>query len=144
MSEVSDSKIQINNKQKIFREMVLGTLVYSVVLGFFNDYTDILQTRSYSITFFMAFVMQVLTYLTFELKKITAGYAKNIKWKYNYLLVGFSVWLIMFFSKFVFLEVIDIIFGDLVYISGFIGILLIIILTTVSKYMVDYVYKKLG
>lgn len=124
--------------------MVLGTLVYSVVLGFFNDYTDILQTRSYSITFFMAFVMQVLTYLTFEFKKVTAKNTKKIKWKYNYLLVGFSVWLIMFFSKFVFLEVIDIIFGDLVQISGFIGILIIIISMTVIKILIDRLFYWLG
>ena len=48
-------------KQQLFREMVLGTLVYAVVLGFFEDYTDILNTWSYSTTFFVAIVMQILT-----------------------------------------------------------------------------------
>ena len=48
----------------MFRQMVLGILLHSVVLGFFNDDTDILHTRSYSVTFSVAIVMQLLTYLT--------------------------------------------------------------------------------
>ena len=55
-------------KQKLFEDLVQGTLIYAVVLGFFNDYTDIVVTTSYSSTFLLAVVMQVLTYLTLLLK----------------------------------------------------------------------------
>jgi hypothetical protein len=40
--------------------------------------------------------------------------------------LGLSIWAIMFFSKFVFLEVLDIIFGPAVEVSGFVGLVLII------------------
>ncbi len=130
-------------KQDLFREMVLGTLLYSVVLGFFNDYTDILSTKSYSTTFAVAIVMQLLTYATFLLKDVIVTKLKqkeNVKKAY----IAFSIWLIMFFSKFIFLAVLDFIFGDNIEISGFIGLLLIIICLTVAQKIVQTIYKKLA
>lgn len=133
----------MTNKQKLFQDMVLGTLLYTVVLGFFNDYTDIISISTYSILFSAAVVLQILTYLTLLLKNVVI---KKYKQKENYRkgLVLFSVWLILFFSKFVFLEVINIIFGTTVEISGFIGLLLMIICLTLAQKLVEIVYLKLG
>ena len=124
--------------------MVLGTLVYSVVLGFFEDYTDILNTWSYSTTFFVAIVMQILTYITFWLKSMVVKYFKGKEGKKYIAALVFGVWLIMFLSKFVFLAVIDFIFSSAVEISGFVGLVLIIITMTVSKKLIDVVYAKLA
>jgi hypothetical protein len=123
--------------------MILGTLLYSVVLGFFNDYTDILSTKSYSTTFAVAIVMQLLTYGTFLLKDIVVTKLKqkeNVKRVY----IAFSIWLIMFLSKFIFLAVLDVIFGNNIEISGFVGLLLIIICLTIAQKVVEYIDKKLG
>ena len=133
-----------SKKQIIFREMVLGTLVYAVVLGFFNDYTDILVTKSFSTTFLAAFVLQILTYLTLRLKKKVASKFKNRTGRWNKFARIMSVWLILFFSKFVFLAVIDYIFGQAVEISGFVGLLTMIITMTVVKELIDYIFIKLG
>ena len=132
-----------STKQDLFREMVLGTLLYSVVLGFFNDYTDILYTKSYSTTFLVAIVMQLLTYGTFLLKDVIVTKLKqseNVKKVY----IAFSIWLIMFFSKFIFLAVLDFIFGNNIEISGFIGLLAIIICLTIAQKIVQTIYKKLA
>ena len=137
-------KSKQNSKQAIFMNTVLGTLVYAVVLGFFNDYTDILWTRSYSITFAVAVIMQLLTYATFQLKNITVKQLRNINSRFSNFIIVFSIWLIMFLSKFVFLAVIDFIFGDLVAISGFVGLLLLILTMTTIKQLVDHIYNKLA
>ena len=131
-------------KQQIFREMVLGTLVYSVVLGFFEDYTDIVNTWSYSTTFFVAVVMQILTYATLWLKSQVVRYFKGKEGKIYTVTLVFGVWLIMFLSKFVFLAVIDWIFGSSVEISGFIGLVIIILTMMVSKYLIDLFYARLA
>ncbi len=129
------------DRQKMFREMVLGTLLYSVVLGFFNDYTDILYTGTYSTTFAAAFVLQVLTYLTFDLKKrIVAWFRHKQGSKVG---MAFSVWLVMFLSKFVFLEAINIVFRGQVEISGFIGLLVIVASLTIAQKLIELVDKKL-
>ncbi len=130
-----------HSRQQFFRDMVLGALLYSVVLGFFNDYTEILYTGTYSTTFAVAIVLQVLTYLTFMLKDVVVAQFSLSDTKSKTGLI-FSVWVIMFFSKFVFLWVIDIIFGEQVEISGFIGLLAIIIVLTVAQKLVGRVDKR--
>jgi hypothetical protein len=141
---MQNAKLSESSKQQIFREMVLGTLVYSVVLGFFEDYTEVLNTWSYSTTFFVAIVMQILTFITFWLKSLVVKYFQGKEGKKYVGALVFGVWLIMFLSKFVFLAVIDIIFGKSVEISGFVGLLFIIITMTVSKKLIDVAYEKLA
>jgi hypothetical protein len=131
-------------RQELFREMVLGTLVYAVVLGFFEDNTDILSTWSYSTTFFVAIVMQILTYITFWLKSLVVKYFKGKEGRKYQAALVFGVWLILFLSKFVFLAVIEYIFSSAVEISGFIGLALIIIIMTISKNLIDVAYTRLA
>jgi len=130
--------------QRFLREMFVGTLIYAVVLGFFNDYTDILDTTSYSVTFALAFVMQVLTYLTLLLKKWVVGRFKTLDGPAARVGVVLAVWAIMFFSKFVFLAVIDAVFTSEVEVSGFVGLMIVIVVMMVVQKMADVVYAKLA
>lgn len=131
----------IQVSQQIFQSMMFGILLYAVILGFFNDYTSIIDTKSYSTTFAVAIIMQLLTYYTFALKKWVVRYhQKNNAEKF---VIAFSVWLIMFISKFVFLGVLDRIFGENLNVSGFVGILLVILTFTLLQKMVETVYSKL-
>ncbi len=134
----------MNGRQRLFRKMVEGVLLYSVVLGFFNDYTNILETRSYSVTFAVAIVMQLLTWATFALKDIVVQGFRRRGGPQHKLGIVVSVWLIMFLSKFVFLAVIGVIFRDAVHISGFVGLLLIIVTMTVAQKLVDLVDDRLA
>ena len=134
----------LNNRQLLFREMVLGTLVYTVVLGFFNDYTTILHTNSYSTTFLVAFVLQILTYLTLLLKKRVASRFTHKTGFWSKTGLVLSVWAVLFLSKFVFLAVIEVLFRSYVDISGFIGLMVIIVIMTVAKQAIDYIFNKLG
>ena len=137
-----EGKRQMNRRQKLFRELILGTLLYTVVLGFFNDYTDILHTSSYSVTFALAVVMEGLTFLTFLSKDRVIAWFKNRDTKASKYLMVFSVWLILFFSKFVFIEVIALIFRD-VKISGFIGVLLMVACLTLAERLIYFIDQKL-
>ena len=137
-------KNEKNSRQVMFLSMVVGILLYSVVLGFFNDYSSILQTSSYSVTFSLAIVMQLLTYLTFELKnKIQAFFSSRDK-KADKLAMVFFVWLTLFLSKFIFLWVISFVFRQEVYISGFVGLFIIIIVLTAIQGLFDFAYSKLA
>lgn len=137
-------KVKRSTKQELFREMVLGTLVYSVVLGFFNDYTEIIHTGTYSTTFLVAVVLQILTYITFWLKGIVVKKFKGREDSRYKAAMVFGVWMIMFLSKFVFLATIDFVFGGNVMLSGFIGLVLIITVMAISKKLIDIVYEKLA
>ncbi|MET0863100.1 MAG: hypothetical protein ABWZ98_02085 [Nakamurella sp.] len=134
----------VNRKQAFFRSMLVGILLYSVVLGFFNDYTEILHTGSYSVTFAVAIVMQVLTYLTFAAKDFAVSWFRRRGGPKHKVGIVVSVWLIMFLSKFVFLAAIAVVFQGSVQVSGFVGLLVVIACMTVAQRLVEIVDQKLG
>lgn len=133
-----------NQRQLFFKEMFVGTLIYAVVLGFFNDYTAIVEARSFSTIFLASIVLQALTFLAFLLKKKIVAFLKDRQGKIYKLLMFFSVWLVMFISKFVFIWVIDLIFGSYININGFFGILLVVVCVTAVHKLADYAFIKLG
>jgi hypothetical protein len=136
---------ETNVRQRVFSEMLSGILLYSVVLGFFNDYTHIIHTGTYSTTFAVSVVMQILTFLTFALKDRVLRWLNNNRGSPpRKVTVAFSVWLIMFLSKFVFLAAISAIFRGEVKVSNFVGLLLIIACMTVAQKLLDLAYEKLG
>jgi F0F1-type ATP synthase membrane subunit a len=132
------------NKQKLFREMLIGTLIYSVVIGFFNDYTNVIDTKSYSITFSLALVLQFLTLITIFIKNKVVNYSKNHTGNKAKAILVLGVWVISFFSKFIFLWVIGIIFGDSVEIEGFVNIFLIVLVMLAIQKIVEFIDKSLG
>jgi hypothetical protein len=134
----------LNSRQLAFKELFVGTLIYAVVLGFFNDYTDIVEAKSFSTIFFAAIVLQILTYLVFVLKDRTISRFRGKEGLRNNILLGFNVWLILFLSKFIFIWVVDIIFGDYININGFFGILFVVLAVTITHKAADKVFKALG
>jgi len=124
--------------------MLVGVLLYSLVLGFFNDYTEILHTGSYSVTFAVAIVMQILTYLTFAAKDFAVGWFRRRGGPKHKVGIVFSVWLIMFLSKFVFLAAIAVVFQGSVQVSGFVGLMVVIACMTVAQRLVEFVDDRLG
>ena len=139
------NKIKVfNSRQLVFKELFVGTLIYVLVLGFFNDYTDIVYATSFSVMFFASIVLEFLTFLALLLKKHIVNWLKVKSGKAYTAIMFLSVWLIMFVSKFVFVAIIDFVFGDYVNINGFFGILAVIISVTMIHKLADYIFIKLG
>jgi len=66
-----------NQKLALYHELLLNVLLYSVVLGFFNDYTNIISTKSYSTTFLTAFALAMLVYPTFKIKSFLINFLRS-------------------------------------------------------------------
>jgi hypothetical protein len=133
-----------NSKQLLFKELFVGTLIYAVVIGFLNDYTSIVDARSFSTIFYAAIVLEILTYLAFLLKGKIVGWLKDRQGLIYRIAMFFFVWLVMFLSKFVFVWVVDIIFGDNINIYGFFGILLLVLCVTIIHKLADETFRLLG
>ena len=136
--------VATTSKQRIFREWTSGTLIYAVVMGFFNDYTDFLRIESFSTMFLAALVMQALTSATFSVKKRVNGWYQGRTGTGTKIAHGLSIWAIMFFSKFVFLGVINIVFASAVEISSFVGLMLIIAVMVILSRLIEVIDRKLG
>jgi hypothetical protein len=137
-------EVVFNSRQLLFKELFVGTLIYAVVLGFFNDYTSIVYTKSFSYIFYSAIILELLTYLTFLLKDKIIVWLKKRSGTIYKILIPFSIWLIIFLSKIVFIWVIDMIFKNNVNINGFFGILLIVLSVTIIHMLANNVFTKLG
>jgi hypothetical protein len=133
-----------NSRQLAFKELFVGTFIYAAVLGFFNDYTGMVEAKSFSTIFLAAIVLEVLTFLTFLLKNHIVRWLKDKPGPYYRALLFFCVWLVMFCSKFVFVWAVDAIFGNNINIDGFFSILLLIVSVTAIHQLADYTFKHLG
>ena len=63
-----------SSRQLLFKELLIGTLIYAVVLGFFNDYTSIVEARSFSYVYLAAVVLEVLTCAALAAKDAIVGH----------------------------------------------------------------------
>lgn len=131
-------------RQLAFQEIFIGTLIYAVVLGFFNDYTSIVSARSFSTIFFASVVLEILTYLAFQLKGAIISWLKNRQGTVYRALMFFCVWLVMFVSKFVFIWALDLVFDDYIIINGFFGILLVVLSVTIIHKLAYMLFYQLG
>lgn len=131
-------------KQLLFQELFVGTLIYAVVLGFFDDYTQIVTAQSFSTVFLAGFILEILTYLTFRLKTMVVSRIRERPGKTNGILLALSIWLVMFLSKFVFVWALDVVFGESINIEGFFGILAIVLLVTIVHKSAYIVFRYLG
>lgn len=134
----------LNSKQLLFQEIFIGTLIYAVVLGLFNDYTSIVYAKSFSTILFASFVLEILTHLAFRLKGQIIVWLKHRRGSMYRLLTFFCVWLILFLSKFLFIWVLDLLFGNYINIQGFFGILVVVLSVTIIHKLAYKTLSKLG
>lgn len=138
------TKAHFSPQQLAFQELFIGTLVYVMVLGFFNDYTSVVVAKSFSTIFYASLVLELLTYLAFKLKGVLIKWLRDRPgFGYRILLV-ISVWLVMFVSKFIFIWVLDLLFGNYININGFFGILLVVLCVSAIHRLAYVIFNKLG
>lgn len=131
-------------RQLLFQEIFIGTLIYITVLGFFDDYSSIVYAKSFSTIFFASLVLEILTYLAFQLKSLIIAWLKHREGRIYLILAFFFVWLVMFLSKFVFIWALDILLGSYININGFFGILLIVLCVTITHKLAYKIFNILG
>ncbi len=130
--------------QLLFKELFVGTLIYAVVLGFFDDYTTIVEAQSYSYVFMAAVVLEVLTCAVLALKDGIIARFRHRDAPGSTVVMAVGVWAVLFVSKFVFIWAIDLLFGDTIDIEGFFGIVAVALVVTVVHRLADWVFIRLG
>jgi hypothetical protein len=133
-----------SSRQLLFKELFVGTLIYAVVLGFFDDYTSIVEARSFSYVFFAAILLEVLTLGAVAVKDVIVGKLRERDFRGATVLMALGVWFVLFASKFVFIWAIDLVFGDDVDINGFFGILAVALTATVVHRLANWMFVRLG
>lgn len=119
-------------------------LVYTVILNLFVEFSDAFVIDSFTISVLTAIVLKAFLDLILGLEHRVAAFfmaREGTFFRVLGILITFSI---LFLSKFVILEAIDIIFGDHVEISGFIPLVALIITMLVAEFLVHKIYGRLG
>ncbi len=126
--------------QDRFRSWAADVLVYTVVLNLFVEYSDAVVIDSFTISIFTAAVLKLLL----DLLTLTEHAARGFFGRYARWLGFFAMWVVLFVSKFVILEVIDIIFGEHVELGKFWNVVFLVIAMMVVRELVTRAYLALG
>jgi len=122
-------------------------LIYSINIGT-NQYWDLVFIENFSISLAAALLLQILLQITIAIEHRVANFFKQKTGIKAKILRGLSTWGILFGSKLVILEAINITFGDSVLFSGpihgLVAFILIVIAIIVAEQMFLWFYRLLA
>ena len=138
-----------NQKQLFFLKYMLIVLIDLVVLGFFNQYWDLVFIETFTIAVFTAMLLQLLMKAAMKIEHVAADYffggktGRHIK-----VMRGVSAWAIIFISKLVILKALSIAFGDSVVFSGplhgVLSFIVVVMVIIIAEQAVMWIYRSLG
>jgi len=105
-------------RQQLFVRYFTMILVDLTVLNLFDEYWDLVDIESFSISLLVAVLLQVLLQITFKIEHRIAAFFHSRPGMFSRFLRILSAWAVLFGSKFVILEAINIAFGDQVDFKG--------------------------
>ena len=126
-------------RQLIFFSWTKDVLIYIIVLNLFVEYNARIIIDSFTISIFTAILLKILLEIILQLEHIVSDIFKA----YKVLRILF-IWLILFGSKFLILEVVDIIFGEHVELGKFLDVIVLVIALMVAREVFQRVYLALG
>ena len=132
--------VTVTSAQQRFISWTSDVLVYTVVLNLFVEYSDAIIIDSFTISILAAIVMKVLLDLLTGVEHAVREFFGRISPALGLL----AMWVVLFLSKFVILEVFDVLFGDHVELGKFVHVLTLIVAMMVTRMGAERLYRALG
>jgi hypothetical protein len=130
--------------QRLFLGYTLFILVDLTVLNFFDEYWHPVEIDTFTTSFLAAALLQVLLRLTLHIEHRIADYFKKKGGKGAKAKRFLAAWIVLFGSKFVILEAIDIVFGDRIVFGGIIPFIVVVIAIIITEATLSKIYAMLS
>jgi len=130
--------------QMIFVSWTKDVLIYLLVLNLFVEYSDAIVIDSFTISIFTAILLKALLDIILWFEHKVAEFFESRTGALSKFLRILFTWLILFFSKFLILEAVDIVFGEHVELGSFIHVLTLVIVLMIAREVVQRIYLSLG
>ena len=138
------TRLTISKWQLVYAGWTLTLLAYIVVLNLWVEFNPAVVIDSFVISIATAAVLLVLLVIILGLEhRVKHWFAQREGTVYR-VLGAASTLLILFLSKFVILEVIDIIFGEHVELGSFVDVLVLVLILIVSQKAMVAIWRTLG
>ena len=147
MSQEKQKFTAYGSRQQLFMKYTLVVLIDLVVLGFFNQYWDYVFIETFTIALLTAMLLQFLLQVAIKIEHYFAGLLER-KGFTGKTQRAVSAWAVLFVSKLVILEAIDLFFGDSVEFSGpihgVVAFLTVVIVIIIAEQLIAWIYRSLS
>ena len=144
----SEIILEINNKQKLYLRYFTAILIDLTVLNLFDEYWSFVEINSFTISLLTAILLQILLFITIKIEHRIGVYFKSKPGILAKIAHFFSAWAILFGSKLVILEALNIAFGNEVLFKGpfhgIVAFIVVIIVMLVAEGIVTKITKLLS
>ena len=131
-------------RQMIFFSWTKDVLIYVVVLNLFVEYVEQIVIDSFTISILTAILLKALLDVILGLEHRVAHFFEARPGNLSKFMRIMSTWLILFLSKFLILEAVDLVFGEHVELGKFVHVLSLVIALMVAREVVQRIYVALG
>jgi len=141
----ADETKAISGRQLLFIGVVTNVLVNIVVLNLFVEYFDKVIIDHFTISVFTAVLLTVLLWLITHIEERVHHFFFDEHEGTGSRILGFAaIWIILFGSKFLILEVVDWVFGDHVELGKLIEVILLVVAMLVANGVMQGIFRRLG
>jgi len=133
----------LNKRQETFLNWTLDIFIYTIILNLFAEYSADIYIHTFTLSLFTAVVLKILLSLIIRLEHSITQFFKKFTGRVYKVLNIIIVFSILFFSKFLIIEIINIIFGQYVEIKGFVTLVFMILAMIISRKLIEFIFKKL-
>ena len=139
-----DDLVIVRQRQHGFSLIVIGVLVNICILNLFVEHVDAVVIDSFSISMLTAILLSVMVWTIAGFEHRVSGWFGGHEGRAWKVAGFFAVWGILFLSKFVILEVVDIVFGDHVELGKLLEVILLVFAMLIAQRLIDLLYDTLG
>ena len=137
-----------SKRQQLFFRYSLAVLIDLTVLNLFNEFWDLVFIENFSISLLAALLLQILLRVTIVIEHRVANLFKEKPGLKAKIFRGLSTWAILFISKLVMLEAINISFVDSVLFSGpihgLVAFITVVIAIILAEQVFSWIYRSLA
>lgn len=135
----------VTGRQLVYLGTLASVLVNIVVLNLFVEFADQVVIDSFTISILTAVlltaVLHLITRLEHRISRVFFEDHEGRAWRIGGV---FAIWFVLFGSKFVILELEDLVFGDHVELGSLLEVILLVVVMVVAKALVVKVFDALG
>jgi hypothetical protein len=139
---------EYSDRQRLFLLYFVGALIDLVVLGLFDEYSDKVYVDSFTTMLLASVLLQLLLKATIAIEHRVAGYFKAKPGGWMKFMRFFCAWLVLFGSKFVILEALDLAFGEAVKFDGvwhgIVWLIVVVVTMVIVEELVVRFYRRLA
>lgn len=136
--------VTVTRAQEIYTSWARDLLIYVVVLNLFVEYVEGVVIDSFTISILTALLLKIILELVGRFEHRVHHFFEKRKGTIFKILGPVVMFSILFLSKFLILEVVDIVFGEHVELGHFIEVVALIISMLLARALAVWIYKRLG